>query len=361
MKEISRRAFLASAGSGFLSSLAPAGAEVLDRSDTIFGTAFMTHEGGFGAALLAESGEIIRQIALPARGHDVVFAPDRLTRVVVFARRPGTFAAAFSLDHSAAPIFFSAPPGRHFYGHGAFSPDGRLLYATENDFEAGIGAIGIYDATNGFNRIGEFPSYGIGPHELLIKDNRIVVAHGGIETHPDYGRAKLNIATMDPSLVIIDRENGTLLEQHRLSPEFSQLSLRHMDWDDKGGLFVAGQFEGNESQSIPLVARFDDRHGLSLVALPHNETSRLRGYIGSVSVNRHSRVVAVSSPKGNVVLQFPIDDPKRVKATTSRKVCGLASVGKSFVMSAMSGDIGIVGKADASDVHLWDNHLSVHG
>ena len=35
--------------------------------------------------------------------------------------------------------------GRHFFGHGVFSPDGKLLYATENDFEAARGVIGVYD------------------------------------------------------------------------------------------------------------------------------------------------------------------------------------------------------------------------
>ena len=47
-----------------------------------------------------------------------------------------------------------------------------------------------------FARVGEFPTHGVGPHELLLLgDGRtLAVANGGIETHPDFGRAKLNIA-----------------------------------------------------------------------------------------------------------------------------------------------------------------------
>ena len=41
---------------------------------------------------------------------------------------------------------------------------------------------------------------------LLMPDGEtFVVANGGIETHPDYGRAELNLETMDPSVAFVDR------------------------------------------------------------------------------------------------------------------------------------------------------------
>ena len=43
-----------------------------------------------------------------------------------------------------------------------------MLYATENDFEGARGMIGIYDVTARFKRIGEFPSHGLGPHDLAF-------------------------------------------------------------------------------------------------------------------------------------------------------------------------------------------------
>ena len=92
----------------------------------------------------------------------------------------------------------SSVPGRHFFGHGAFSPDGRLLYATENDFDNARAVVGVYDVGSGFARIGEFGTQGVGAHELLLSPDGelLVVANGGIETHPDYGRAELNLDTM---------------------------------------------------------------------------------------------------------------------------------------------------------------------
>jgi hypothetical protein len=56
--------------------------------------------------------------------------------------------------------------------------------------------IGVRDASAGYRHIGELPSHGIGPHDLaLLSDERtLVVANGGIRTHPDRRREELNLA-----------------------------------------------------------------------------------------------------------------------------------------------------------------------
>ncbi len=82
--------------------------------------------------------------------------------------------------------------------------------------------VGVYDATDGFTRIGEFPTFGVGPHELLLlgDGDTIAVANGGIETHPDFGRAKLNLADHEAvSRAWSTARPATLLEKHELPPE----------------------------------------------------------------------------------------------------------------------------------------------
>ena len=149
--------------------------------------------------------------------------------------------AALGLDAAAGRVLhrFDAVAGRHFFGHGFFSPDGRLLYATENDFDAEAGAIGIYDAADGWRRVGEIAGVGIEPHEAaLLGDGRtIVAADGGILTHPDYGREKLNLATMAPALVYVDRASGEILETARLDPALHRLSIRHLARDATGAVW----------------------------------------------------------------------------------------------------------------------------
>lgn len=360
MQRLDRRALLSAGGAALLAALTPRATEALQRTEAVFGTAYLTDQGAYGAAILAEDGSVVTRVALPARGHDVVFSPAAPNRAVVFARRPGTFAVAFATDGSIEPTLFSTPPDRHFYGHGAFSPDGKLLFATENDYDDGRGVIGLYDATDGFRRVGEFPSHGTGPHDLLIMPDgkRLAIANGGLETHPDYGRAKLNVATMQPSLAIIDARDGALLERHALAAELSKVSLRHMARDDSGGLFVAGQFEGNPALRVPLIARWSETAGLSALPLPEAATARLNGYIGSIAVNRASGRLAVSSPKGGVALHFPIDDPSRVTVVEQREVCGLAASGDGFAATAMDGTMRLPARATRTNPLRWDNHLS---
>ncbi len=90
--------------------------------------------------------------------------------------------------------------------------------------------IGVRDATGGYKQIGEFPAHGMEPHDIaLLSDGRtMVIANGGIRTHPDRGADELNLADMQPSLVYVDVATGDLLEEHRLAPALHQLSIRHL-------------------------------------------------------------------------------------------------------------------------------------
>ena len=80
------------------------------------------------------------------------------------------------------------PEGRQFNGHGAFSADGTRLYTSEVVAEGSAGRVGVWDVRAGYQRIGEWDSRGIGPHELrLLPDGNLAFAaslassgaHGG--------------------------------------------------------------------------------------------------------------------------------------------------------------------------------------
>ncbi|MCR9137360.1 MAG: DUF1513 domain-containing protein [Alphaproteobacteria bacterium] len=354
MGPMDRRTFIRSAGAAFVAALLPRAAEAIDQTDVVFGTAYMTGDGAFGAALLDDKGRTLTRIRLPARGHEVVFST--ADRAVVFARRPGTFAMAFSTIGKDEPLVFSSPADRHFYGHGAFSPDGKLLYATENDFEQARGAIGIYDATDRFRRIGEYSSYGTGPHDIHVSGDTLAVANGGLETHPDFGRTKLNVAAMQPSLAFVDRHDGSLIARHFLASDLSKVSIRHMVGDKSGRLFIAGQHEGNPARIVPLLARWHPDTGLSPLPVADNAIARMKGYIGSIAINGDQ--LAVTSPKSGVMLRFDPGDPSRVEITEQPKICGLAAMGPDFAATSMVGTMQLADGETRKTELLWDNHLS---
>lgn len=352
-----RRSFIAGAGSLFLSTLNGQAAENLDKSELLFASCIKRRDGRFNAVILNGDADLIAEVALPDRGHAVVFDANS-NRAVAFARRPGNFALVFSVDGYEPPRNIVAEEGRHFYGHGVFSPKGDLLFASENDFETSTGKIGIYDATNQFKRLGEFDSFGIGPHEiLLLNDGKtLAIANGGIETHPDLGRAKLNLSTMKPSLAFVDINTGDLIEKHTL--DLNRLSIRHLAATHSGGVIFGCQFQGSKSDTPPLVGRCDLGKGINLWPLTADKS--FANYTGSLATSKDGTHVAVSSPKGSVVKIFKTENGQAVKTFKMAGSAGVARIGGGFIASSERGMVKAIGdnKPDRQMPFLFDNHLT---
>ena len=356
---IDRRDFVRGAGLAFLAGLAPARMHAAASADAVYATAFQRRSGEYGVAILSEAGQLIHSTALPERGHDACFDPVS-RRTVVFARQPGTFAVVFDHANGNQSLTIASIPGRHFYGHGVFSPDGALLYATENDYDNAAGMIGIYDARDGFARLGEFPTHGVGPHEmLLLRDGKtFAVANGGIETHPDFGRAKLNIPTMQPSLVFIDRESGRLIGKSSLTNDLHQLSIRHMDEDASGAIWFGCQYEGAATEQPPLIGSARPGQGMQLTELPKPVLAGFRNYIGSVAANREAGTVAFASPQGNCLTVLDSATGNVVSTTGMREVCGIAPDGAGFIATTGTGEIALpASPAPAMPDLVFDNHI----
>ena len=314
--------------------------------------------GSFSAVLFSSKGPH-RSVPLPGRGHDVAVRPHS-DEVVVFARRPGRFAVVFSRQKSQTPFTFFARPQRHFYGHGVFSPDGRLLFTTENDYDNGVGMIGVWDATNRYQWIGEFSSHGVGPHDLalLTDGSSLVVANGGIETHPSSGRSILNRAEMAPSLVYIDCRTGDLLEKCPLPKTLHQLSIRHLTVADKDRVVFGCQFKGPADQKPPLMGMHDRGGELKFMALPANIHHQFKNYIGSVCADQSGEIVAASAPRGNLVGFWRVRDGQFLNKKTIPDGCGLARGDgpEDFLITSGQGTVVVGGKETSFAKTAFDNH-----
>lgn len=272
---LTRRHTLKGLAAGLGASLCPAlfSSDILAQTpassnNPFYLTTRKNPDGTYHAVILSAAGRDVVTLPLPGRGHDAAcHSPSGAC--ATFARRPGEFALAFNSNHShTASQLITPKPGRHFYGHGVFSEDGRLLYSTENDFATSTGIIGIRDVEDHYRLIGEFPSFGIGPHEIcLLSDHRtLVVANGGIATHPDSGRAKLNLATMAPNISYIDSHNGELQEQYQLPKSLHQLSIRHMSVSPNDLVAFGCQYQGPALDQPALIGVH--RRGQELTTLP---------------------------------------------------------------------------------------------
>lgn len=350
---IDRRSFVKAAGAAFLATLSPRALFALERSDAVYASGFRSPNGEFGIGLVAEDGTFIDRIALPDRVHGLGHSP-ATGLSVAFARRPGTFAVIFDARKRAEPIVIAAPDNRHFFGHGYFSPDGRLLYASENDFDANRGMIGVYDATDGFRRIGEFSAHGIGTHDMTVSDDGrlLIIANGGIETHPDFGRTKLNLDHMEPSLVLADAATGALIEKHVMPRELSQLSTRHLDVAENGRVWFACQYEGPRNDTPPLVGYFARGEALAFVSLPQDITAGLANYVGAIAVNRRDGLVGLTSPKGGLAVTLDGRSGKVVSTTVVADAAGIAPALSGFAVSSYDGHFQAMQSPLA-----WDQHI----
>ena len=361
--EIDRRTLVG----GLLTACALPASESAARryADNIIASGIQAPDGSYAAVIYDVHHGLLHRVTLPGRGHDLAFHAPTGT-IVAFARRPGNFAIAFNKDARIRPTLFTTPPGRHFYGHGVFSADGRVLFTTENAFEDGAGVIGVWDVGGRFKRIGEFASHGTGPHDInLLSDGRtLVVANGGIATHPASGRKPLNLATMAPSLTYIDASTWHLIEQHRLPKALHKLSIRHLEVA-RGDIVVFGcQFKGPKTKIVDLIGFHSRGSNVTLMPSGTNVSRALRHYVSSIAVDRTGEIAAFTSSRGQASVFVDVRQRQVIGIRRLPDVSGVAPSrdAGAFTLTSGNGEVlranAVANSADRLTTLSWhwDNH-----
>jgi hypothetical protein len=261
-------------------------------------------------------------------------------------------------------------PSRHFYGHATCSVDGRYLYTTENNLKNGSGIIGVRDTLHNFTLVHEFSSQGIGPHSIQrSSDNQyLVIANGGIHTHPRTGRKTLNKDSISPSLALIDIHTGKPHRKVQLAGKYHHNSIRHIAINNHNHVFIALQNQETFSEEEVLLAHYDyTKDTLSPIAIPKNIQPLLKGYLGDIVLDKSQQILATTSPRGNLVLFYDIEK-KMLWHESFIDTCGLQASHHSgeFIISSGQGTIrnyrmntkNIYTRALASHPLIrWDNHI----
>ncbi|UWQ40408.1 DUF1513 domain-containing protein [Leisingera aquaemixtae] len=352
-----RRGFLA----GLMASTLTSQASWAGAGSPAFLSAGKDAGGAFLLAGLSDTGGILFRHPLPGRGHAAAAHPVR-PEAVAFARRPGRFADVIDCRSGAAIARLEPPAGHHFYGHGTFSPDGRRLFTTENDYENARGVIGVWDAAGGYRRITAFSSGGIGPHDMALRRDApgMVVANGGIETHPDSGRAKLNLADMRPNLSYLSLE-GELQAQMELPQELRLNSIRHLAVRADGTVGFAMQWQGDPGEQLPAAGLHRPGTAPRLMAEDDVRVLNLNGYGGSAAFSADGSRIGVTSPRGGVLQIMDTVSGALLREIRMRDVCGLAPSAGGFTASTGTGRLITVSDTGQTVLHradlAWDNHL----
>jgi hypothetical protein len=366
--KLKRRTLLLAGASASL--LSPLKLMAAWNKDGLLISAASDNIGQHWALCLDESGREISRTKLPARAHEVLKHPVR-NEIAIVGRRPGRYLIMAAINSGKITAQLKPEPGFHFYGHALFTPDGNFLITTENHIDSGQGRIFVREARNPYKVIKSFPSYGIGPHEVKLSSDQdtLVIANGGIKTHPEKGREKLNLDTMSPSLVYVSLKTGELLEEAKLDRSYHQLSIRHLDINRHDEVTVGMQYQGERTDHVPLVASHKRGQALSPIWAPEQTNYAMKHYCGSVRYDHSGKIAAISSPKGNLVTFWDIDKHAFITSISCKDGCGLASAGnQAFFISNGRGDIynyqvqSRTLKQVSSGLGLklsWDNHLAL--
>ncbi|MEM9212205.1 MAG: DUF1513 domain-containing protein [Pseudomonadota bacterium] len=319
-----------------------------DAGSPAFLSAGLKPDGTYVLCGLTEAGDLTFEITLPARGHAAAAHP-RLAHAVAFARRPGTYAVVVDCAQGRQIARLEAPMGRHFYGHGVFSADGDLLFTTENDFDNAKGLVGVWDARKDYARIAEFASGGVGPHEIkLMPDGMsLVVANGGIETHPDTGRAKLNIPTMRANLSFLNLDGG-IRTKIELGPEHQRNSIRHLAVADNGTVAFGLQWQGDTAHSESVVGTYSSITGTTLF----DDRNALGGYVGSIAITSDAGLISATSPRSGRAVEYSVANKAVSKEVQLEDICGVATINDQFIYTNGAGLA-----AQRQHETQWDNHL----
>ncbi|SFF79418.1 DUF1513 domain-containing protein [Neptunomonas qingdaonensis] len=303
---------------------------------------------------------------LPCRAHQIVSHPIQPWLFAV-SRRPGTSIDILDYQSGKRVQRIMCTDGYHLYGHAQISADGRYLLTTEKSEQHEQGRIVIRDITINFEIVEEYSSAGIGPHELRLSPDQktLVIANGGIKTR---GREKLNLESMQPSLVYLDLHTGQPLEQVRLPEEYHQSSIRHLDIAADGQILIAMQYQGNPGDSVPLIAYHTRGESIQPLSMPSGIHSRLNQYCGSACFDSSGNYAAVSAPRGNIITLWDMQSRQFSKAVKVKDACGLANTGRpgEFLVSSGTGQLYMLNALTsarpsllaAADNIRWDNHLS---
>jgi hypothetical protein len=229
--------------------------------------------------------------------HGVAVDPLNTSRIVTFEKiGPG----CAEIDLASGRVTRGVPPadGRWFYGHGAFSADGRLLYSTETVNARESGVIGVRDAKT-LAYLGEFPTYGENPHDChLIDAGRVmVVTNGGGALGTD----------MRPCVTYVEVESRRLLEKQELASD--RFNTGHLALGGPDALvIVSAPRKGLSEQDLGAVSLRRGKDALRTMTEPAAVAARMLGEALSVEIHEPTGVAAVTHPAGGMVTFWSLAD-----------------------------------------------------
>lgn len=221
--------------------------------------------------------------------HGVIKNPFADHKVLVFEKK-GAGGAEIDLKDNKLATRIKPSKGCAFYGHGAYSVDGKTVYATEYDEETYVGKMTVRDAKD-FSVIGEFPTHGEWPHDCQFIDEgkTVAITNGGGNIE---GGAIPNVSYVEVA-------TGTLIEKIEFKSEL--INAGHLIISPNGDLAVAHAMrEGLDTrEAFGGLSIRPHEGGFKTMFTPASVTGAMKGETLSLCMFPDKKLVAATNPYGS--------------------------------------------------------------
>lgn len=240
-------------------------------------------------------------IDLEFHAHGVNPDPTDAYRALLFEKHgPGACEVDLKSMKVVRPVH--TPPERHFYGHGAWEPDGSLVYCTETVLADHSGMVVVRDGSS-LKILGQFPTYGANPHDCRFVPGQRVLAITNGGGPMDGAR---------PSVTYVDVDSRKLVE--RIEFEDPQINAGHLALSHEGDLAVVhAPREGLGASHNGAVSLRPAGGKLRTMHDPKAVTGKLQGETLSVAIHEPTGIVGATTPDANRVTFWDMDTGKLVK------------------------------------------------
>ena len=320
------------------------------RKGTLLGLGrFITRGTGkmsFVLCLFDLDGDTSRTVPMDFFGHGLAQHPKEPRRGVIFEKKgPGCCEVDLVEGRVTRPI--TTPKERAFYGHGAFSSDGAVLFATENRLETKTGLVCVRDGKT-YAEIGEFPTYGKSPHDChLIDEGRTLAITNGGGVLGDVAEDAA------PSVTFVDTRSTKLLE--RLTFSNSRINAGHLALTGGRDLVaISAPREGLPASERGGVTIRTGRGPFVTMTDPEDVVSRMVGESLSLCFVEEKGVVGVTNPDGNIVTFWDMAEKRFVKKLELPAPRGFAKTldGTHLVLSYGAGALTLLSQDTLEPVPL---------
>lgn len=360
---LTRRRAVATLGAAALWGARPRAAFAAPEADLL--GAARDADGGYRVGALDAALGQSAHGAAPVRLHAMAVRPDGAEAVAI-ARRPGDLGLVFDGAGDAVRATFKASGGRRFSGHGAYRDGGRSFVTSEIDAVTGEGWLVLRSVADRYVQTGEWPSAGVGPHDVVDAGSLLVAANGAKEPKTDPGIAALGRTAARSNVALLHPSTGAVERLIEAGDDLATLSLRHVA-AAPGGLLVAAQDTESGVRDRPLVA-WIARDRLRFLDVEPEIAGRMGGSVCSLVVDRSGRFAAASCPKGGVVVVYDLGRSAAVGFAPAADVCGVAPdrANGGFIATTGLGEVLRLAVHEAGVAVVerrigglrWDNHVA---